>query len=108
MEGLGFSVRSETMLQTLTQDVLKSTEIEGEILDPEQVRSSIAKRLGMDIAGLIPTDRKCRGSCEDDYTREKINLVTNSLQIYRFNMLWLILQNISRLTIELSADCLQR
>ncbi|MCC9168920.1 Fic family protein [Pontibacter harenae] len=64
MEALGFSVRSETILQTLTQDVLKSTEIEGELLDPEQVRSSIARRLGMDIAGLIPSDRNVEGVVE--------------------------------------------
>ena len=64
MEALGFSVRSEAMLQTLTQDVLKSTEIEGELLDPGQVLSSIARRLGMDIAGLIPSDRKVDGVVE--------------------------------------------
>lgn len=64
MEALGFSVRSEAMLQTLTQDVLKSTEIEGELLDPEQVRSSIARRLGMDIAGLVPSDRYVEGVVE--------------------------------------------
>ncbi|WP_276499471.1 Fic family protein [Pontibacter litorisediminis] len=64
MEGLGFSVREETMLQTLTQDVLKSTEIEGELLEPDQVRSSIARRLGMDIAGLIPSDRDVEGVVE--------------------------------------------
>lgn len=64
MEALGFSVRSEAMLQTLTQDVLKSTEIEGELLDPRQVRSSIARRLGMDIAGLVPSDRHVEGVVE--------------------------------------------
>jgi Fic family protein len=64
MEALGFSVRAETMLQTLTQDVLKSTEIEGELLDPDQVRSSIARRLGMDIAGLVPSDRDVEGVVE--------------------------------------------
>lgn len=64
MEALGFSIRSEAMLQTLTQDVLKSTEIEGELLDPGQVRSSIARCLGMDIAGLIPSDRNIDGVVE--------------------------------------------
>lgn len=58
MEGLGFSLQAEAVLKTLTLDVLKSSEIEGEILDPDQVRSSIARRLGMDIAGLIPADRR--------------------------------------------------
>src|SRR6478672_901504 len=52
MEGLGFPLRSEAVLQTLTQDVLKSSEIEGEILDQNQVQSSIARRLGIDIGGL--------------------------------------------------------
>jgi Fic family protein len=64
MEMLGFSARTETTLQTLTSDVLKSSEIEGEFLNPDQVRSSIARRLGMDIAGLIPTDRYVDGIVE--------------------------------------------
>ncbi len=64
MEMLGFAMRDETTLQTLTLDVLKSTEIEGELLNPEQVRSSIAKHLGMDIAGLIRTDRNVEGVVE--------------------------------------------
>ncbi|HRD40155.1 MAG TPA: DUF4172 domain-containing protein, partial [Bacteroidia bacterium] len=51
-------------LQTLTMDVLKSTEIEGEILNSDQVRSSIARRLGMDIAGLVPADRDVEGVVE--------------------------------------------
>jgi len=61
MESLGFPQRDEAVLQTLTLDVLKSSEIEGEILNPEQVRSSIARRLGMDIAGLVPADRRVDG-----------------------------------------------
>jgi Fic family protein len=64
MEALGFRLRSEAMLQTLTQDVLKSSEIEGEFLDPEQVRSSIARRLGLDIGGLTPADRNVEGVVE--------------------------------------------
>jgi Fic family protein len=51
MQGLGFSLRKEAVLQTLTQDVLKSSEIEGEKLDSQQVRSSIARRLGIDKVG---------------------------------------------------------
>lgn len=61
MEMLGFTLQEETTLQTLTQDVLKSTEIEGELLNADQVRSSIARRLGMDIAGLISSDRSVEG-----------------------------------------------
>ncbi|HVW86584.1 MAG TPA: Fic family protein [Bryobacteraceae bacterium] len=64
MESLGFPLRSEAMLQTLTQDVLKSSEIEGEILDQDQVRSSIARRLGMDIGALTPADRDVEGVVE--------------------------------------------
>lgn len=61
MESLGFDLRKEAVLETMTLDVLKSTEIEGEILNPDQVRSSIARRLGMDIAGLVPSDRNVDG-----------------------------------------------
>ena len=64
MEALGFSLRKEAVLQTLTLDVIKSSEIEGEILNPEQVRSSVARRLGMDIAGAIPADRHIDGVVE--------------------------------------------
>lgn len=64
MEGLGFSLRNEAVLQTLTQDVMKSSEIEGEILDHMQVRSSIARRLGMDIGALTPADRNVEGVVE--------------------------------------------
>jgi len=61
MEALGFSLRKEAELETLTLDVLKSSEIEGENLNPEQVRSSVARRLGMDIAGAVPADRHVEG-----------------------------------------------
>lgn len=64
MEGLGFGLRAEASLQTLTQDVLKSSEIEGEVLDGDQVRSSIVRRLGMEIGGLIPSDRHVDGVVE--------------------------------------------
>ncbi len=61
MQMLGFDLKQEAVLETLTLDVLKSTEIEGEFLQPEQVRSSIARHLGMDIAGLVPSDRHVDG-----------------------------------------------
>jgi Fic family protein len=64
MEGLGFNLRQEAVLQTLTADVLKSSEIEGEKLDAEQVRSSIARRLGMDIGALKSADRHVEGVVE--------------------------------------------
>ena len=64
MEGLGFELRGEAHLQTLTEDVVKSSEIEGEALERDQVRSSIARRLGMDVGGLIPADRNVEGVVE--------------------------------------------
>ncbi|WP_298329447.1 Fic family protein [Asticcacaulis sp.] len=64
MEGLGFNLREEAVLTTLTEDVLKSSEIEGELLDKEQVRSSIARRLGMDIGALAQVDRNVEGVVE--------------------------------------------
>jgi len=64
MEGLGFNLQAEANLHTLTLDVIKSSEIEGEILNPDQVRSSIARRLGMEIAGLVPADRHVDGVVE--------------------------------------------
>lgn len=64
MEALGFNLRQEAVLQTLTADVLKSSEIEGEQLDAEQVRSSIARRLSMDIGALKPADRHIEGVVE--------------------------------------------
>lgn len=64
MEGLGFQLRTEAVLDTLTEDVLKSSEIEGEKLDRDQVRSSIARRLGIEIGGLTPADRNVEGVVE--------------------------------------------
>jgi Fic family protein len=64
MEGLGFQLRTEAALQTLTEEVVKSSEIEGEALDKEQVRSSIARHLGIDIGALTPADRHVDGVVE--------------------------------------------
>lgn len=64
MEALGFPLREEAVLQALTEDVIKSSEIEGEVLDREQVRSSIARRLGIDIGGLVEADRHVEGVVE--------------------------------------------
>ena len=64
MEDLGFRLQEEAVLQTLTEDVLKSSEIEGEVLDKDQVRSSIARRLGIDIGALTPADRDVEGVVE--------------------------------------------
>src|ERR1700722_16887722 len=64
MEALGFTLQTEAVLQTLTSDVIKSSEIEGERLDAEQVRSSIARKLGVDIGALKPADRNVEGVVE--------------------------------------------
>lgn len=64
MESLGFELRNEATLETLTLDVLKTSEIESEFLNPDQVRSSIARKLGMEIAGSVESDRNVDGIVE--------------------------------------------
>jgi len=64
METLGFDLRNEALLDTLTLDVIKSSEIEGEILNSDQVRSSIARRLGIEMAGAVESDRNVEGVVE--------------------------------------------
>ena len=64
MGALGFTIKEEAVLSTLTLDVLKSSEIEGETLNHEQVRSSIARRLGIDYAGMVHADRDVEGVVE--------------------------------------------
>jgi Fic family protein len=64
LEGLGFHLREEATLETLTQDVIKSSEIEGEKLPADQVRSSIARRLGIEVAGDIAINRNVEGVVE--------------------------------------------
>ena len=78
METLGFNLRQEALLQTLTTEILKTSEIEGETLDTAQVRSSLARRLGMDISALSPVDRNVEGIVEMmlDATRHYAQLLT--------------------------------
>jgi Fic family protein len=64
MNALGFSAKEEATLTTLTLDVVKSSEIEGELLNYDQVRSSIARRLGINTAGLVPSSRHIEGIVE--------------------------------------------
>jgi len=64
MESLGFKLQEEAGLNAMTMNILKSSEIEGELLDADQVRSSLARRLGIDIAGLVPADRSVEGVVE--------------------------------------------
>jgi Fic family protein len=64
MKAIGFPLREEAVLKTLSEDVLMSSEIEGEILNRDQVRTSIARRLGMEAGGLSPADRDVEGVVE--------------------------------------------
>jgi Fic family protein len=64
IESLGFELRNEAQLDTLTLDVLKTSEIEGEFLHHNQVRSSIARKLGIEIAGSVESDRNVDGVVE--------------------------------------------
>jgi Fic family protein len=61
MEAMGFELREEAVLETLTEDIVKSSEIEGELLNPKEVRSSVARRLGMEISGLLNASRDVEG-----------------------------------------------
>jgi Fic family protein len=61
MAALGFRARADAQLASVTADVLKSSEIEGELLDARQVRSSVARRLGLDAGGLVPSERRVDG-----------------------------------------------
>lgn len=61
MQAYGFQLRAEATLASLTQDVIKTSEIEGEKLNTEQVRSSLASRLGIDIGALAHVDRNVEG-----------------------------------------------
>jgi Fic family protein len=64
MQDIGFELRREAQLGTLTEDVVRSCEIEGEKLDSQQVRSSVARRLGMEVGGMMPADRNVEGVVE--------------------------------------------
>lgn len=64
MEGLGFDLRNQAILETLTLDIAKSTEIEGEHFDPVQVRSSLARKLGVKMAGMVDAESKVEGMVE--------------------------------------------
>lgn len=61
LQDLGLDQQGQANLRVLTEDVLKTSEIEGESLNPESVRSSIARRLGVDIGALAPADRHVDG-----------------------------------------------
>ena len=79
MENLGFTLQNEAALITMTLEVIKTSEIEGEILDLEKVRSSIARRMGMDVAGIDHADRNVEGAVEMmmDATRNFASYLTS-------------------------------
>ena len=89
MAALGFVLQLDASLEALTAEVLKSHEIEGEHLEKAQVRSSLARRLGLDISGLVPSDRHVDGVVEmmldavsnrsDELTKERLCLWQASL-----------------------------
>lgn len=64
LEGLGFDLKKQASFETLTQDVLKTSEIEGEFLNPDAVRSSLARHLGIERSALKPADRHVEGVVE--------------------------------------------
>ncbi len=64
METLGFELRNEAHLRTLTENIVKSSQIEAETLQHDRIRSSIAHGLGMDVGGLVPADRDAEGIVE--------------------------------------------
>ncbi|MEZ4788954.1 MAG: Fic family protein [Flavobacteriales bacterium] len=82
MAAVGFDLRTEANFETLTTDVLRTSEIEGELLDPTQVRSSLAMRLGLDVSGTPKVDRHVDGvvemlldatqKCHDKLTAERL------------------------------------
>lgn len=74
MESVGFDLRSEANLETVTLEIVKSSEIEGEVLNAEQVRSSLARRLGMERAGLVPSNRDVDGI---------VDLLLDAIQNYK-------------------------
>jgi Fic family protein len=88
MDALGLFSRSELSLDALTLEVLKSSEIEGEVLEREQVRSSIARHLGMDIGGLARIDRTVEGVVEMtlDATRNHAQPLTRE-RLFRWHAL---------------------
>lgn len=78
MEGLGFELRQEAELGTLTSDIVKSSAIEGENLNPREVRSSVARRLGIDITSSPSVSRDVEGAVEMtlDATRQSAKPLT--------------------------------
>ena len=61
MSGLGFEIQNKTSLDVMTEDVLRSSEIEGEMLNADRVRSSIARHLGIEMEGLPEPDHYTEG-----------------------------------------------
>ena len=77
MNALGFSAKEEATLTALTLDVVKSSEIEGELLNFEQVRSSIARKLGINTAGLVKSSRHLDGV---------VSMMLDAIQRFEFTL----------------------
>ena len=77
MESLGLDLRDEANLETVTKEIVKTSEIEGEILEVEQVRSSLARRLGLERAGLVPSNRDVDGI---------VDLTLDAIQNYNLSL----------------------
>lgn len=77
MDALGFDVKNNALLQVLTENIIKSSEIEGQVLDKHIVRSSIARRLGIDLGGETPVSRDIEGVVE---------MMLDATQNYALNM----------------------
>src|ERR1700674_2706700 len=79
MRALGYPLQEEATLAALTEETVKSSAIEGEVLNPESVRSSLARRMGLSVAGAAPIDRHIEGIVEMmlDATRNYPQPLTN-------------------------------
>ncbi|WP_373046692.1 Fic family protein [Vulgatibacter sp.] len=102
MEALGFELREEALLRTLTEDVVRSSEIEGEHLDTAQVRSSIARRLGIEAGGLVRADRDVEGIVEmmlDATQNYTAPLTTERLQAWHASLFPAGFSGMRRLTV---------
>src|SRR5258707_15734165 len=64
MKGLGYQLKNEATLAALTEETVKSSAIEGEELDPERVRSSLARHMGLEATCTRPADRNVEGVVE--------------------------------------------
>jgi Fic family protein len=84
LSDVGLALRDQASLAALTEDVVKTSEIEGEVLNVESVRSSIARRLGVDIGAVAPVDRHVEGVVEMVLVYEANDMANKTLKPIRF------------------------